>query len=349
MVDLDDIDDDLTDDDQGDVAAAGPVGCEVFELTIDDSNAGDRLDAAIVQAAKVSRAQAQRLFEAGTVLVNGAAPSKLAARMRVGDRIRVEIPIAKPLQVQAEAIALDIYFEDAHLLVINKPAGMVVHPAPGHASGTLVNALLHHCRDLSGIGGVLRPGIVHRLDKDTSGLMVVSKHDAAHQGLADMFAAKSRGDAGGISRRYLALCAPGPRREAGRQGTIRTLYGRHGVHRKMFSSKVSRGKPAVSHWQLIEALPAAALLEFTLQTGRTHQIRVHAADYGFPVFGDITYGHRQRDAQLAALATQLGRQALHAHVLQFIHPMTSAPLEFTAPVPLDMARVLESMRGMVKR
>ncbi len=349
MVDIDDSDDDATDDEPSDEAVAQPVGCEVFELTIDVANNGDRLDAAVAHAAQVSRAQAQRLFEAGAVWVNGAIPTKMASRMRAGDHLRVEIPIATPLQVQAEAIALDIYFEDAHLIVINKAAGMVVHPAPGHSSGTLVNALLHHCRDLSGIGGVLRPGIVHRLDKDTSGLMVVSKHDAAHQGLADMFAAKSRGDVGGISRRYLALCAPGPRRETGRQGTIRTLYGRHGVHRKLFSSKVSRGKPAVSHWQLIEALPAAALLEFTLQTGRTHQIRVHAADYGFPVFGDITYGHRQRDAQLAALASQLGRQALHAHVLQFIHPVTSVPLEFTAPVPADMANVLAAMRAMPKR
>ncbi|MBP9088411.1 MAG: RluA family pseudouridine synthase [Kofleriaceae bacterium] len=350
MVDLDDSsDDDAADDDQGHQAEVGPVGCEVFELTIDAANNGDRLDAAVVQAAQVSRAQAQRLFEAGAVSVNGVIPPKMASRVRAGDRVRVEIPVATPLQVLAENIALDIYFEDAHLIVINKPAGMVVHPAPGHASGTLVNALLHHCRDLSGIGGVLRPGIVHRLDKDTSGLMVVSKHDAAHQGLADMFAAKSRGDGGGISRRYLALCAPGPRRDLGRQGTIRTLYGRHGVHRKLFSSKVSRGKPAVSHWQLIEALPAAALLEFTLQTGRTHQIRVHAADHGFPVFGDVTYGHRQRDAQLAALATQLGRQALHAHVLQFIHPVTAVPLEFSAPVPVDMANVLAAMRGMPKR
>jgi 23S rRNA pseudouridine1911/1915/1917 synthase len=250
-------------------------------------------------------------------MVNGAVPNKLATRMRVGDHVRVEIATAKPLEVVAEAIPLDIYFEDAHLIVINKPAGMVVHPAPGHTTGTLVNALLHHCHDLSGIGGVMRPGIVHRLDKDTSGLIVVSKHDAAHQGLADMFAAKSRGEAGSLARRYLALCAPGPRREVGRQGIVRTLYGRHPVHRKLFSSKVLRGKPAVSHWQLVEALPAAALLEFTLQTGRTHQIRVHAADHGFPVFGDTTYGYRQRDERLAELASGLGRQALHAHVLEF--------------------------------
>jgi 23S rRNA pseudouridine1911/1915/1917 synthase len=250
------------------------------------------------------------------VMVNGAVPNKLATRMRVGDHVRVEIATAKPLEVVAEAIPLDIYFEDAHLIVINKPAGMVVHPAPGHTTGTLVNALLHHCHDLSGIGGVMRPGIVHRLDKDTSGLIVVSKHDAAHQGLADMFAAKSRGETGSLARRYLALCAPGPRRDVGRQGIVRTLYG----------------------------LPAAALLEFTLQTGRTHQIRVHAADQGFPVFGDTTYGYRQRDERLAELASGLGRQALHAHVLEFEHPITHAPLAFKAPLPDDILHVLAVIR-----
>jgi len=332
------------DDDSDELQPAGALQAEVFELTIDASSNGERLDASVVRAAGVSRAQAQRLFEAGAVMVNGAVPNKLATRMRVGDHVRVEVATAKPLEVVAEAIPLDIYFEDAHLIVINKPAGMVVHPALGHSTGTLVNALLHHCHDLSGIGGVMRPGIVHRLDKDTSGLMVVSKHDAAHQGLAEMFAAKSRGEAGSLARRYLALCAPGPRREVGRQGIVRTLYGRHPVHRKLFSSKVQRGKPAVSHWQLVEALPAAALLEFTLQTGRTHQIRVHAADHGFPVFGDTTYGYRQRDDRLAELASGLGRQALHAHVLEFAHPITHAPLAFKAPLPDDILHVLAVMR-----
>jgi 23S rRNA pseudouridine1911/1915/1917 synthase len=338
-----------SDDDFEEVDVNMPVGdtgdtAQRFELVIDASRSGERLDAVVASVIAQSRAQAQRLFEQGAVVVNREVPAKMAARVRVGDFIEITVAAPTTLEVVAEAIALDIFFEDEHVIVVNKPAGMVVHPAPGHTSGTLVNALLHHCRDLSGIGGVLRPGIVHRLDKDTSGLMVVSKHDAAHHGLADAFAAKSRGDQSTISRRYLALCAPGPRPESGRQGILRTLYGRHAVHRKLFSSKVQRGKPAVSQWQLVEKFYAAALLEFTLQTGRTHQIRVHAADHGFPVFGDVTYGYRQRDAAMAQLAEKLGRQALHAHGLDFVHPVTQQALTFSSPPPADMQAVVDALR-----
>jgi 23S rRNA pseudouridine1911/1915/1917 synthase len=213
---------------------------------------------------------------------------------------------------------------------------MVVHPAPGHSSGTLVNALLHHCTDLAGIGGVLRPGIVHRLDKDTTGAMVATKTDRAHASLTAQFAAKSRGEPGGIAREYLAITSPPPPSPT---GTLRTAYGRHPIHRKKFTSKLAGGKPAVTHWQIVELLYGgdAALVRFVLETGRTHQIRVHASDAGWPLLGDPVYGHKPRTDELAAAADALGRQALHAHTLAFTHPTTAERMSFTAPVPPDFA------------
>jgi 23S rRNA pseudouridine1911/1915/1917 synthase len=235
---------------------------------------------------------------------------------------------------------------------VNKPAGLVVHPAAGHASGTLVNALLYHCKDLSGIGGVLRPGIVHRLDKDTSGVMVAAKSDRAHARLTAAFAAKSRGEPGGLERTYLAITSPAPPSPT---GTYRTHYGRHPIDRKKFSSKqhrvsiegdkvVDRSKWAVTHWEQVEALRDAALVRFRLETGRTHQIRVHAADHGWPLVGDATYGHKPRSELIADVAAKLGRQALHASTLAFDHPVTGARLSFEAPLPEDMERALTALR-----
>jgi 23S rRNA pseudouridine1911/1915/1917 synthase len=280
------------------------------------------------------------LIEDGNVSVSGAVATK-SLRLKTGDAIEVTVPAPEPLEVLPENIPLSVMFEDADLIVIDKPPGLVVHPAAGHANGTLVNALLFHCKDLAGIGGVLRPGIVHRLDKDTSGVMVATKTDRAHASLTAAFAAKSRGEKGGLERTYLAITSPAPPLKA---GTLRTLYGRHPVHRKKFSSKVSSGKPAVTHWEVVEKLHDAALVRFRLETGRTHQIRVHAADHGWPLVGDPVYGHKPRDEKLADVAKQLARQALHASTLAFDHPVSGARLSFESPLPEDMQRALTALR-----
>jgi 23S rRNA pseudouridine1911/1915/1917 synthase len=314
--------------------AGGDDDDELIEVVIAES--GMRLDAAIAAAIPtLSRAHVQRLMEQGCIVRrDGYVATKPAARALRGDVFDVRVPLPEPLEVTPEPIALSILYEDAELIVIDKPAGMVVHPAPGHSSGTLVNALLYHCTDLAGIGGVLRPGIVHRLDKDTTGAMVATKTDRAHAALTAQFAAKSRGEPGGISREYLAITSPPPPSPT---GTLRTTYGRHPIHRKKFTSKLAGGKLAVTHWEILERLYAgdAALVRFVLETGRTHQIRVHASDAGWPLLGDPVYGHKPRTDELAAAADALGRQALHAHTLAFTHPTTAARMSFTAPVPAD--------------
>jgi 23S rRNA pseudouridine1911/1915/1917 synthase len=310
---------------------------ELIEVTITDG--GRRLDTTIAAAIPtLSRSQVQRLIEEGCVVRrdDGYVATKPGARVLPGWVFDVRVPPPEPLEVTAEPIALSILYEDAELIVIDKPAGMVVHPAPGHATGTLVNALLYHCTDLAGIGGVLRPGIVHRLDKDTTGAMVATKTDRAHASLTAQFAAKSRGEPGGIAREYLAITSPPPPSPT---GTLRTAYGRHPIQRKKFTSKLAGGKPAVTHWQIVELLYGgdAALVRFVLETGRTHQIRVHASDAGWPLLGDPVYGHKPRTDELAAAADSLGRQALHAHTLAFTHPTTAERMSFTAPVPADFA------------
>ncbi len=337
-----------SDDDLDEVAVAevslstlGTLRSE--QLVVAPGDAGGRLDAVIAaQITELSRAAVQRLIEEGHVRVGGVVATKAGARLRGGQVIDVDVPAAEPLEVVAEDIPLVVLFEDSEVIVIDKPAGLVVHPAPGHARGTLVNALLFHCTDLSGIGGVLRPGIVHRLDKDTSGVMIATKSDRAHASLTAQFQAKSRGDADGkIEREYLAIAAPPPR---GQAGTLRTLYGRHPVHRKKFSSKVATGKHAVTHWAVVEPLHGAALVRLHLETGRTHQIRVHAADHGWPLLGDPVYGHRAPNDRIAAAADSLGRQALHASVLAFDHPVTEARMAFSAPLPPDLQLALATLR-----
>jgi 23S rRNA pseudouridine1911/1915/1917 synthase len=312
------------------------------QIVVAAEQAGGRLDAVIAGAiAELSRAQVQRLIEDGRVTVGGIVAAK-SVRVRAGDVIELRVPPPEPLEVLPEPIPLVVLFEDSELIVIDKPAGLVVHPAAGHPSGTLVNALLHHCKDLSGIGGVLRPGIVHRLDKDTSGVMVATKTERAHAALTAAFAAKSRGETGGLERTYLAITSPPPPVAS---GTLRTLYGRHPIHRKKFSSKVTSGKQAVTHWQVVEPLRDAALVRFRLETGRTHQIRVHAADHGWTLVGDPVYGHKPRSELLADVARQLGRQALHAATLAFDHPVSGERLAFEAPLPEDMQRALAALRA----
>ena len=278
----------------------------------------------------------RRLIDEGEVRVNGEVV-KAGTRLRAGDQVLVALAPPRPARAEPQAMELVVLHEDADIIVIDKPAGLVVHPAPGHPDRTLVNALLARCPDLRGVGGELRPGIVHRLDKDTTGVMVATKHDAAHARLAAHFKAK-------VARReYLAVVAP-PMES--RQGSFSTLYGRHPVHRKRFSSKVARGKSAVTHYRVEERFAGLAdLVRCRLETGRTHQIRVHFADAGHPLLGDRTYGRRPASPRLAERAAALGRQALHAAVLELEQPMTGERLTFEAPLPPDLAALVADLRA----
>lgn len=269
--------------------------------------------------------------------------------MKPGEQVTVRLPPPIAAEPVPEAIALDIVYEDAALIVIDKPAGLVVHPAAGHDSGTLVNALLAHCGDsLSGIGGVRRPGIVHRLDKDTSGLLVVAKTDEAHKGLSEQFAAHGRD--GRLERAYIAVAWGVPER---RRGTIDAPIGRHATAReKMSVTRHSHARNAVTHYEVTRSFgspPVASLLACRLETGRTHQIRVHMAHIGHPLLGDETYGrgfktaiHKLPEAAQAALKA-LGRQALHAAVLGFEHPVSGEPLSFASDPPPDLAALIDSL------
>jgi 23S rRNA pseudouridine1911/1915/1917 synthase len=283
----------------------------------------------------LSRSQIKRLIDEGMVTVGGKAV-KTSTKLRPGDEAVVRQPPPVSARAVAQDIPLNILFEDSHLIVVDKAAGMVVHPAPGHPDGTLVNALLGHCEDLSGIGGELRPGIVHRIDKDTSGILVASKDDKTHQILADGFKNKVH------SREYLAIAFPGPKVAS---GSMDTFHGRHPVDRKKFSSKVKQGKRAVTHYQVLERLQGpGALLSLRLETGRTHQIRVHCADSGFPLLADPMYGRAPKNEPLRTLAKTLARQALHAACLAFEHPITHEALRFESPLPADMQAVLDALR-----
>jgi 23S rRNA pseudouridine1911/1915/1917 synthase len=302
---------------------------------------GDRLDLFLADKEPgLSRAQIQRAVAEGRVLVNGR-PAKAGRKVKAADTVAIRIPEARPSGVLPEAIPLTILYEDASLLVIDKPAGMVVHPAAGHPGGTLVNALLHHCRDLSGIGGVLRPGIIHRLDKGTSGLLVVAKSDAAHWGLAGQFKRHE------VKKTYQALVYGDPRAEGGR---IEAAVGRHPTDRKRMSTHSRRGREAISVWRVRERFGPAALLEVDIETGRTHQIRVHLTELGHPVVGDAVYGGAGRarsigDAAVRARVKAMDRQALHAWRLSFTHPVTGEAMSFSSPLPEDIAGLCAFLRG----
>jgi 23S rRNA pseudouridine1911/1915/1917 synthase len=302
------------------------AGASVHRFESDDSDAGRRLDvAAAAHLPSLSRSRIARLADEGAVRVNGR-PRKPAFRLRAGQRVEIAVPPPAPSGVHPEAIPLEIVLEDAELLVINKPAGLTVHPAPGHRSGTLVNALLAAVPDLAGIGGTLRPGIVHRLDKDTSGLLVVAKNDEVHRGLAAQFKAHT------AQRIYLVVVRGRVRRDA---GTIAAPLGRHPVHRTRMAV-VPHGRGAVTHYTVLERFRDATLLACRLETGRTHQIRVHLAHAGHPVIGDPVYGR--------ARAPEIARQALHAARLEFTHPRTGRRVTCTAPLPDDIHRLLARVR-----
>ncbi len=299
--------------------------------------AGQRLDSFLAQQiAEVSRSQLARHIGQAAVTVNGAAgvPSR---KLRAGDVIVWEPPPVVATDIVAEALPLTVVHEDRWLVVVDKPAGLVVHPAPGHEAGTLVNALLAHVKDLRGIGGELRPGIVHRIDKDTSGLLVVAKDEQTLNALAAEFKAHT------IERVYEALAAGTP---PGPSGRIETFYGRDPRDRKKFSSRVRSGKRAITNWRVLARFPGAARMEARLETGRTHQVRVHLAALGCPLLGDKVYGRTPRDPNVRAVAETLGRQALHARALGFVHPGTGKKMSFLSELPADMRVALEALQAL---
>jgi 23S rRNA pseudouridine1911/1915/1917 synthase len=304
-----------------------------IELEITADEAGERLDRVLsARPLGYSRSALQALIEAGRVFVNGQ-PARSSARAVAGARVRIEPLPPPPSAAEPEDIPLDLLHEDEHLAVLMKPAGLVVHPAAGHPSGTLVNALRFHL-DVRA-GDPERPGIVHRLDRDTSGIMVVARTELAREGLMAQFSQHA------IEREYVAIAlgavAPSLR--------IDTLHGRHPTDRKRFSAKVARGKRAVTEVALLEPLGRASLVRCVLETGRTHQIRVHLSEHGHPLLGDAVYGHPSRDEPLRAAERAIGRQALHARVLGFTHPATGERMRFSREAPEDFQRALEILRG----
>ena len=301
---------------------------------------GQRLDKALAEASGLSRERVKALIGEGAVTLSGAVVTQASGKALEGADFAIAVPPAAEAAAQAQDIPLTIVFEDEHLIVVDKPAGLVVHPAAGNPDGTLVNALLHHCARtgegrLSGIGGVARPGIVHRIDKDTSGLLVVAKSDAAHEGLAKQFADHS------IERAYLAVVGGHPKP---REGTIRGKIGRSEVNRKKMTvlpDTARRGKEAVTHYKTLRSLEDCALVECRLETGRTHQVRVHLASIGHSLLGDPVYG--RANSRLRTVLKSLGfrRQALHAAVLGLVHPMTGDRLRFESDLPKDMRELID--------
>ncbi len=301
--------------------------------TVTAAEAGQRLDVWLATVLPgCSRARVQALLRTGQITRDGATlrPSEMT---RTGQVITVVIPPPTPATPQPEDRPLDIVYEDADLVVLDKPADLVVHPAPGHATGTLVNALLHHCDDLAGIGGVERPGIVHRLDKDTTGLLVVAKHDAAMAGLVHAFQSHQ------IRKEYLAIVHGTPRQTA---GTLTTRIGRDPANRKRMAVVPVHGKIATTHYQIEEKFQVATLIRARIETGRTHQIRVHLAHLGTPIVGDPLYGGTRRDRNLPLLPT---RPMLHATRLAFAHPMQGTQLSFERPPHADMLALLQALRS----
>jgi 23S rRNA pseudouridine1911/1915/1917 synthase len=312
-------------------------GIQTIDVRLEPAHAGWRLDRALADAVPtLSRERLKALIRSGAVEAQGKAVRDPAIKVHGGESLRVEVPEPKPAHNEPQDIPLTILFEDEHLLVVDKPAGLVVHPAAGNFDGTLVNALLHHCGgSLSGIGGVARPGIVHRIDKDTSGLLVVAKTDVAHEGLAKQFAAHS------IDRRYLAIVSGVPKAA---EGTVDAPLARSAANRKKIAIvEGSRGKRAVTHWTRLKRLKDAALVECRLETGRTHQVRVHMALIGHPLVGDPVYGRAGKGHSKLLKKLGFHRQALHAAELGFTHPVTKRRLSFTSAMPPDMQELMSAL------
>lgn len=313
-----------------------------IELVFPHDIPTERLDQFVAGAvSELSRATVQRLIESGEISVDGIA-AKPSLKLKGGERVTVAMPPPEAVDAAPEEIPLDILYEDQDVIVVNKPAGMVVHPGAGNPAGTLVNALLAHCHDLSGIGGKIRPGIVHRIDKDTSGVIVAAKNDRAHLALARQFSEHT------IKRIYLAIVYGLPKTDSGR---IESEIGRHPVDRTKMSSKARHGKHAATHWKVLGRFEGASLLRLRLETGRTHQIRVHLSEAGHPLVGDQLYGTSGRlagirDNRARAILKTLGRQALHAKTLGFVHPLTGQYLEFDTELPDDMAQIIAGLEQL---
>ncbi|WP_310622185.1 RluA family pseudouridine synthase [Flexibacterium corallicola] len=322
-------------------------------ITAEAKDKGKRLDAFLAaRFDDISRNRIQALIKSGQVSISGRNVVEPKTRVNEGDVVTLNVPEAEPAEPQPQDIPLDIVYEDEDLIVINKPAGLVVHPGAGNPDGTLVNALLHHCgSSLSGIGGVKRPGIVHRLDKDTTGLLVSAKNDMAHQGLADQFA--DHGRTGPLERAYKAIVWGAP---ASPSGTIDANLARSVANRQKIAVVKTGGRTAITHWQVQErfgpedAAPVASLVECRLETGRTHQIRVHMAHISHPLMGDMDYGagfktkFNRFEEPLKSLVGNFKRQALHAGLLAFSHPRTGELMRFESPIPHDLTQILQSLR-----
>jgi 23S rRNA pseudouridine1911/1915/1917 synthase len=295
---------------------------------VPDRHDGDRLDRTLAALfPDRSRAQIQKHIEAGAVLIDGALPKRgSSTQVTAGAKLSYTPPPIEPLDLVAEDIPLSILFEDPYLLIVDKPAGLVVHPGAGHSRGTLVNAVLHHVQDLEHDEDDLRPGIVHRLDRDTTGCLVIAKDPRTHELLSKKFADRE------VEKIYLAIVKGTPKPS----GTFDTWYGRHPTDRKRFSSKVKTGKRAVTHWRVLEQFDVAALVEVRLETGRTHQIRAHFSDAGHALIGDPMYAKKS--------PVDFGRPALHARRLAFTHPVTEAPMVAEAPIPEDLTALLLKLR-----